>query len=123
MDIHTTITLLQILITALASIAASSGFWVFMDRRRANNDLSKKLLIGLAHDRIIYLSLKYIQRGWVTQDEYENLSEFLYHPYIDMGGNGSAKRLMQEVDKLKIVQQSITDLKGIIQDDSQQQSL
>lgn len=40
--------------------------------------------------------------GRVTQDEYENLRVYLYEPYERMGGNGSAKRIMQEVDKLPI---------------------
>ena len=39
---------------------------------------------------------------YITQDEYENLYEYLYSPYIKMGGNGSAKRVMQEVEKLPI---------------------
>ena len=37
-----------------------------------------------------------------AQDEYENLRVYLYEPYERMGGNGSAKRIMQEVDKLPI---------------------
>lgn len=49
------------------------------------------MLIGLAHDRIVYLGMLYIERGCITQEEYEKL-----------GGNGSAKRIMQEVDKLPI---------------------
>ena len=36
-----------------------------------------KMLIGLAHDRIIYLGMAYIERGYITQDEYENLYELL----------------------------------------------
>ena len=53
------------------------------------------MLIGLAHDRIIYLGMSYIERGWITQDEYENLHDYLYKPYEEMGGNGSAKKVMQ----------------------------
>ena len=60
------------------------------------------MLIGLAHDRIMYLGMGYIERGWITQDEYENLYEYLYKPYEKMGGNGSAKRVMDEVNKLPI---------------------
>lgn len=56
----------------------------------------------MAHDRIMYLGMSYIDRGCVTQDEYENLRVYLYEPYERMGGNGSAKRIMQEVDKLPI---------------------
>lgn len=60
------------------------------------------MLVGLAHDRIIFLGMQYIERGWITQDEYENLHEYLYKPYEQMGGNGSAKRIMTEVDTLPI---------------------
>lgn len=44
----------------------------------------------------------YIERGSITQDEFENLYEYLYKPYVEMGGNGSAKRIMEEVQRLPI---------------------
>lgn len=66
------------------------------------NNLETQMLIGLAHDRIIYLGMVYIERGYITQDEYENLYEYLYKPYEKLGGNGSAKRIMTEVDQLAI---------------------
>lgn len=71
-------------------------------KRSERNDVKTEMLIGLAHDRIMYLGMGYIERGWITQDEYENLYEYLYKPYERMGGNGSAKRVMNEVDKLPI---------------------
>ena len=46
--------------------------------------------------------MAYIERGYITQDEYENLYEYLYKPYEKLGGNGSAKRIMTEVDQLAI---------------------
>lgn len=61
-----------------------------------------RMLVGLAHDRILFLGMQYIDRGYITSDEYENLYEYLYQPYEKMGGNGSAKRIMQEVNKLPI---------------------
>lgn len=42
----------------------------------------------------------YINRGYITPDEYENLYDYLYKPYEKLGGNGSAKRLMNKVEKL-----------------------
>lgn len=63
------------------------------------------MLLGLAHDRIVYLGLCYIERGdWVTQDEYENLNNYLYRPYEKMHGNGTAKRVMESVNRLRIIQ-------------------
>lgn len=81
---------------------ASSGFWAFIMKHSERNDVKTEMLIGLAHDRIMYLGMGYIERGWITQDEYENLYEYLYKPYEKMGGNGSAKRVMDEVNKLSI---------------------
>ncbi|NHJ86003.1 MAG: hypothetical protein FK734_11115 [Asgard group archaeon] len=86
----------------ISSLIASSGFWLVISKKFTNRDISRRLLAGLAHDRITYLSMKYIERGWITHDEFENLVNFLYEPYKDFGGNGSAQRLIQEVEKLPI---------------------
>jgi hypothetical protein len=67
-----------------------------------HKDARTELLIGIAHDRIIFLGMLYIGRGYITQDEYENLHEYLYEPYKKSGGNGSAERIMKEVEKLPI---------------------
>ena len=94
--------ILLLFTTIISSVLASSGLWAYMTKRADKKDVRTKMLIGLAHDRIIYLGLQYIERGWITQDEYENLRVYLYEPYEQMGGNGSAKKIMIEVDKLPI---------------------
>jgi len=93
---------LQMVVTIVCAVVASSGFWAFIQKKNENKDLRTKMLVGLAHDRIIFLGMSYIERGYITQDEYENLYEYLYKPYEKMGGNGSAKRIMTEVNKLPI---------------------
>jgi hypothetical protein len=65
-------------------------------------EIQTQSLIGLGHDRVVYLGLKYIERGYITDDEYENLHDYLYIPYQLNGGNGTAKKIMDEVDKLPI---------------------
>ena len=94
--------LTQIVITVLSSVLASSAFWAFLTKRLDKKDVRNQMLLGLAHDRIMYLGMIYIERGYITQDEYENLNDYLYVPYEKMGGNGSAKRIMEEVRKLPI---------------------
>ena len=101
--------LIQTAVTILCAVLASSGFWAFMqkkaERKAAENKQTNaeiQMLIGLAHDRIVYLGMKYVERDYITQDEYENLYEYLYKPYEKLGGNGSAKRIMTEVNKLPI---------------------
>lgn len=91
-----------ILISVLGGILTSSGLWALILRfidRRTNQ---AKMILGLGHDKIIYLGKEYIKRGWITADEYENLHDYLYIPYKNMGGNGSAERIMEEVKKLPI---------------------
>lgn len=94
---------IQMVITIVCAVIASSGFWAWLMKRGEKKDVRTKVLIGLAHDRIMDLGLKYINRGEITSDEFENLYDFLYVPYEQMGGNGSAKKVMDEVKKLKIV--------------------
>jgi hypothetical protein len=60
------------------------------------------MLIGLGHDRLLYLGMIYIERGYITSDEYENFHDYLYKPYEKIGGNGTAKRIMNEVNMLPI---------------------
>lgn len=89
---------LELALTIAGSVLASSGFWAFVQKKRNSNNAERKLLIGIAHDRIMYLGGKFIERGWCTQDEYENLKVYLYEPYAEAGGNGSAERVMKDVD-------------------------
>ena len=93
---------LQMLVSIIIAVFASNGFWSFLQSKTSKESVQTKVLIGLAHDRIIYLGLNYIKRGWVTHDEYENLYTYLYKPYKDMGGNGSGDKVMNEVMKLPI---------------------
>lgn len=92
----------KILLTVVGAILASSGFWAFVMGRREKKDAKSQLLLGLGHDRIIHLCMKYLERGWVTHDELEDLEKYLYKPYKDMGGNGTAKRLVEVVANLPI---------------------
>ena len=94
--------LIQMFVTVVCAVIASSGFWTYLQKRSDKKDGRTKLLIGLGHDRIMELGMKYIERGWITQEEYENLNDYLYKPYEENGGNGSAKRIMQEINKLPI---------------------
>lgn len=92
----------QMAITVVCAVIASSGFWAYVQKRSEKKDVKTQMLVGLAHDRILCLGMQYIERGWITRDEYENLYEYLYTPYQKMGGNGSAKRVMDIVNTLPI---------------------
>lgn len=95
----------QTIIAIGTSVLASSGLWTFVEKRSDKHSTTNRMLIGLAHDRIISLGMSYLERGdWITYDEYENLNDYLYTPYHDMGGNGSAERIMKDINnKLRLV--------------------
>ena len=93
---------IKIGLTIITSVIASSGFWAYVQKKTEKKDFKSILLVGLAHDRIMYLGKSYTERGWITMDEYENIYEYLYQPYEKLGGNGSATRIISEVNKLPI---------------------
>ena len=94
--------ILQMAVTVVCAVLASSGFWAWITSRRDKKDAKTKMILGLGHDRIVSLAMEYVERGWISQDEYEDLNKYLYLPYREMGGNGTAERLMTEVKKLPI---------------------
>jgi hypothetical protein len=100
---------LKVLITALTS----SGFMSLVlylvqrhDRRRdkeaERDSLQNKMLLGLAHDRILFLTKHIIERGAITAKEKTNL-RYLYLPYEGLGGNGDCKTGYEVCDSLPVV--------------------
>lgn len=72
------------------------------DAKNGKRSAESDMLLGLGHDRIVFLGDQYIKRGWISKDEYENLHDYLYKPYTELGGNGTAQRVMEEVKKLPL---------------------
>ena len=72
--------------TIFITVFASTGFWAFLtaiiQHTREKNNGESRMLRGLAHDRICYLGSCYI-------------------PYKELGGNGTAEKVMNEVEKLE----------------------
>jgi hypothetical protein len=59
------------------------------------------MLLGIGHIELVFYGMQYINRGYITRDEYETLQE-LYKPYKKLGGNGSGTKIMQEIEKLPL---------------------
>lgn len=96
--------------TVIAAIVVAvfgcTGFWTFIQfvvRKKTEKDSKQgKMLKGLGHDRICYLAEQCIKDGHISKEDYENLHDYLYVPYKELGGNGTAEKLMNEVEKLPI---------------------
>ena len=95
-------TILEVLGAVVAALLASGGYWSYKMSKNNHKTAESKMLMGLAHDRIVELGMKYIERGAITRDEYENLYDYLYLPYKELGVNGSAERVMDVVKQLRI---------------------
>lgn len=93
---------LQTALIVMGSVVASSGFWAYLMKRSTAKSAVSRLLLGLAYDKIAHLGLSYIERGWISKDEYEEFRNYLYDPYKEFGGNGVAERIMDEVSHLPL---------------------
>ena len=92
----------EMAITVICAVFASGGFWALLQKFTDKKDAKTKMILGLGHDRVTYLCKEFINQGYISADDYENLYDYLYKPYEMMGGNGSAKRLMDQVKQLPI---------------------
>ena len=91
----------QIILTIVTALLASSGLWAFLGKKLERNNSERELLVGIGHIELVFFGMQYIERGWITRDEYETLQE-LYKPYVKLGGNGSGTKIMKEVEQLPI---------------------
>lgn len=95
-----------LIMSIVAAIFASTGFWAFLtyliQRKDTRDSAEAQMLKGLGHDRICHLGETYVARGYITKDEYENLHDYLFLPYKKLGGNGTAEKVMKEVEKLPL---------------------
>lgn len=113
----------QMLITAIVSAVTSSGVMSLIiyllqrhDKKKeleaANTSAQSRMLIGLGHDRLIYLTDRFVRRGSITLKEKRNL-EFLYSPYRDMGGNGDCKIGYDACQQLPVVSEETAEAADI----------
>lgn len=98
-----------LIVSIVGAVFASTGFWAFLtfliQRKDKKDSAESQMLKGLGYDRIIYLGSCYIKQGYITKDDYENLHDYLYTPYKILGGNGTAEKIMKEVEKLPLREQ------------------
>ena len=59
-------------------------------------------LLGLAHDKLVYLTNQIIKRGAITLKEKANLKA-IYIPYKNMGGNGDGEEGFNVCMGLRVV--------------------
>lgn len=125
------ITSSQFLVSITATVFASSGFFQLLmliyqsgekeKERKRLEETQKKLIdvqdfnalcrcvTGIAMFRIAREAKRYIDKGYVTSEEYHTLKHNLYEPYVALGGNGLATKFMEEVEELPMKEGIKTD--------------
>lgn len=91
---------LDIIVTLAVAVFGSTGFWSWVQSRSKRKSAESRLLTGIAYSEIIRRCEHYLHEGSISIDEYNELNRYLFEPYREMGGNGTAQKLMDEVRKL-----------------------
>lgn len=91
---------------AVTALLGGSGIWAWLKTRTDRNDSEDKLLLQVARNQLISQGRFYLDRGYITMDEYEEY-ESEYDIYTRLGGNGLARRVFKQVDELPIIPNGI----------------
>ena len=77
------------------AVFASTGFWAFVQKLYDNHKKKKTpqdlMLLALGRDKLLYLSKKYLEMGYIPDDEYESFKD-MGEAYLAMEGNSRVKR-------------------------------
>ena len=96
---------------AVTALLGGSGIWAWARTRSERNDSEDKLLLQVAKNQLVSQGRKYLKRGYITMDEYEEY-ESEYKVYESLGGNGLARRVFKQVDDLPIMPNGIDGRKN-----------
>lgn len=96
---------------AVTALLGGSGIWAWAKSMADHNSNEAKLLLSVSRNQLITLGRGYIERGYVTMDEYEEF-EAEYQIYSALGGNGLARRIFEQVDELPMMPDGIDGRKN-----------
>lgn len=89
-----------------STLLGAPGMWAFVKAKTDRNSNADKLLLAVSRNQLISLGRIYIERGYITMDEYEEY-EAEYQIYSALGGNGLARRVFEQVDALPMMPNNI----------------
>lgn len=94
----------------IGAIVGSNAIFAFLQFLINRHDKKKEkqsdetkgmrdMILGLGHDKLLYLTDKFAERGGITQKERRNL-KYLYDPYVRLGSNGDCEVGYKTCEKL-----------------------
>lgn len=93
----------QLIITVLVAVLGSNGLWAFIQSRSTAKSARDRMILGLGHAEIFRQAEKYIHRNGITLSELDDLETYLFKPYSEMGGNGTAAAIVQKCRQLPVI--------------------
>lgn len=108
MDLTKVAELMNPLITTVLS---GPGIWAWAKTRTTRNKSEDRLLLQVAKNQLVAQGRKYLKRGYITMDEYEEYEDE-YRAYSGLGGNGLARRIFEQVDDLPMMPNGIDGRKN-----------
>ena len=101
--------IVQTIVAVILAVLSSNGLWAWLQSRSKTKSASERMILGLGHAEIFRLCEKYIRRGAITMEELEDREKYLFKPYAEMGGNGTAAALVKKCQELPFVTQAVAD--------------
>ena len=90
----------------ITTALSGPGIWAWAKTRTQRNDSKDRLLHQVAKNQLVAQGREYLKRGYITMDEYAEY-EAEYQVYSDLGGNGLARRIFEQVDDLPMMPNGI----------------
>ena len=100
---------LELFITIVIAVLGSNGLWAFLQSVTGAKSARDRMILGLGHAEIFRQTEHYIRRDGITTDELEDLNKYLYQPYKELGGNGTAETLVDKCKALPIISKQEAD--------------
>lgn len=95
----------------ITTVLSGPGIWAWAKTRTQRNDSEDELLLQVAKNQLVSQGRVYLKRGYITMDEYEEY-ESEYRVYSNLGGNGLARRIFEQVDELPMMPNGIDGRKN-----------
>ena len=95
--------LAELIVAVMVAVLGSNGLWAFIQSKSKARSARDRMILGIGHAEIFRLCEKYIRRGGITKEELEDLEKYLFKPYHDLGGNGTAETIVGKCRDLRII--------------------
>ena len=101
----------------------ASGFkWLshkmkaMIEEQRNESRITNEAMLAILHNKIYKNGIDYIENECISVGDLDDL-EKLYKPYKEMGGNGTAKVIMENIRKLDVCKGGIREISEVAIDE------